>query len=219
MKNLAVGALALLAATAGLADAINVVVDYRYDTSNFFGVQQRRDALEAAAQRFSDVITTSLSAATLPDDSLDARIGFNRPDSGSSWQVSSAVSLASDAVFGASNDIAEEYRGEWSLAEDEWVLYAGARAMGSTGVGGTGTGLNFTTIYQDGSSHLNRGFRSTGSASNLPVWGGAISFDSTENWHFGVDTMAPLGAVDFYSIAARDRSRTGPEYGLGGVVG
>jgi len=189
--------------------AIIVTVDYQYDTNNFFDTtttsgQQARAALEAAASRYSEIITTSLGAVSLVDDSTDARVGFRHPGSGASWDVSSANSSASDALSGT--DIAEEYRGAWSIAADEWILYAGGRSISSAGQGGTGTGLNFTTVFADGDSVLNRGFRSSGSVSNLPVWGGAITFDNDGgvNWHFDHTTASSSGTTDFYSIAMHE---------------
>lgn len=195
-----------------IADAINITVDYRYDSNSFFDPgttsgQQARAALQAAASRFSDIITTSLGAVDLNDDNLDARIGFIHPGTGASWDVSGAVSSSTDALAQVPNgSAAKEYRGPWSIDTDEWILYAGAHSIGSAGFGGTGTGLNFTTIFSDGDSVLNRGFRSTGSVNNLPVWGGAITFDNDgdRTWHFDHRTVAPLSSLDFYSIALHE---------------
>ncbi|HMP15886.1 MAG TPA: hypothetical protein PKD72_02590, partial [Gemmatales bacterium] len=40
---------------------------------------------------------------------------------------------------------------------------------------------------------------------DLPAWGGFVSFEtSTVNWHFGINTAAPLGQTDFYSIALHE---------------
>ncbi len=189
--------------------AITITVDYRYDTNDFFNPattsgQQARAALEAAATRYSEIITTSLGAVSLVDNSIDARIGFLHPGSGANWDVSSAYSSATDALAGTS--VAEEYRGAWSIAADEWILYAGGQSLSSAGQAGTGTGLNYTSVFDDGNSVLNRGFRSSGSISNLPVWGGAVTFDNDGdvNWHFDYTTAATSGTTDFYSIAMHE---------------
>ncbi len=160
------------------APAINITVDYRYDTNSFFNTQQKRDVLEAAAARYSAIITTSLSAATLTDNANDPRIGFTNPSTGADFQVSAANSAATDAIVGAGAAVANEYRGPWAIAADQWILYAGGRSLSVAGIGGTGTGTNFTPIFTSGSSHLNRDFRATGSVNNLPVWGGSIAFDN-----------------------------------------
>ena len=85
-------ALLIWCAATATSNGIDVVVDYRYDTNNFFDTQLKRDAIEAAADRFSRVITTELSAASLNDNSLDPRIGFTHPGLGGSWDVSAAGS-------------------------------------------------------------------------------------------------------------------------------
>lgn len=199
-------ALALCAGWTASAPALTIVIDYQYDTNNFFDTAVKRDALQAAADRYGRIITTSLGAVNLVDDGLDQRIGFTHPGSGASWNVSSAASQASDAIAGS--DIADEYRGAWSIGEGEWLLYAGGRSLDSAGVGGTGTGLNFTSVFDSPTSVVNRGFRNPEPAgvSDLPVWGGAITFDNDGdvNWHFDHTQAAPGGTTDFYSIALHE---------------
>ena len=197
--------------TAQKAYAINITVDYRYDLINFFNTnttdgQQARAAVEAAADRFSTIITTSLGAVSLTDNFWDERIGFTHPGTGGSWDVSSAASQATDSLASDPNNAAEEYRGPWSIDADEWILYVGARPLSSAGLGGTGTGLNYTNVFEDEDSVLNRGFRTTSDFGDLPVWGGAITFDSdgSTNWHFDHTSAAPLGETDFYSIAMHE---------------
>jgi len=199
-------ALAVLGLYAAVAPAITIVVDYQYDTNNFFGDQVRRDSLEAAADRYSRIITTSLDAVSLVDDDLDQRIGFTHPGTGASWDVSSASGVGSDALGGFG--VADDYRGPWSVGAGEWILYAGGRSISSAGVGGTGTGLNFDSVFDSPTSITNRGFRNpepTG-LGDLPVWGGAITFDNDGgvNWHFDHTTAAPLLSTDFYSIALHE---------------
>ncbi len=199
-------ALALSVFWVASAPALTIVVDYQYDTNNFFDTAVKRDALQAAADRYSRIITTSLNAVDLVDDGLDQRIGFTHPGNGASWNVSSAASAASDSIAGS--DVADEYRGAWSIGEGEWILYAGGRAISSAGVGGTGTGLNFTSVFDSPTSVINRGFRDPEPAGlgDLPVWGGAITFDNDGdvNWHFDHTLAAPGGTTDFYSIALHE---------------
>ena len=213
MSRLAL-ALILYSGVCGFAapsHAFNIVVDYRYDYNNFFNTQQKRDALEAAAQRYSDIITTSLIGVSLSDNSLDPRIGFSHPGTGASYQVSAANSRSTDSL--ASQDPADEYRGAWSISQGDWILYAGGRSLSDRiAEGGSGTGLNFLSVFQNGSSHLNRGFRSTGSVDHLPTWGGAITFDNDGNynglfnygWHFDYTTVPAGGTYDFYSFALHE---------------
>lgn len=201
-------ALALSALSVGSASALTIVIDYDYDTNNFFDTAVKRDALQAAADRFGRIITTPLNAVNVVDDGLDQRIGFTHPGNGASWNISSAGSSATDAVVGAGGGAANEYRGALSIGEGEWLLYAGGRSLGSAGVGGTGTGTNITTVFSSPTSVINRGFRNPEppGAGDLPVWGGAITFDNDGgvNWHFDHTMAAPGGTTDFYSIALHE---------------
>jgi hypothetical protein len=211
-------AAALFAIVAGkTARAINITIDYKYDMPTpFFNTQQKKDALQAAADRWSAVITESLLAVTLTNDSgsgaRDARIGFTHPNLGTLYQVSAATSTADDAVVAAGAVAANEYRGPWSIGANQWILYAGGRPLAVAGIGGTSTGTNLiyenpnNDVFDDPNSHLNRGFRPVGSVNHLPVWGGSIAFDSdgSTTWHYGIGSAAPAGTTDFYSIALHE---------------
>ena len=59
LKAICVAALWLTASISD-ASAIDIRIDYTYDSNNFFNTQMKRDSLEAAAARYSAVITSSL---------------------------------------------------------------------------------------------------------------------------------------------------------------
>lgn len=193
------------------AAAINILIDYRYDeaaVAPFFNTQAKKDVLQAAASRFSNVITETLLAATM-NGTNDARIGFTHPVTGASHEISSATGTGNDSIFAVGGGAASEYRGSWTIPADTWILYPGARPLATAAEGGTATGTNFETTFSNPSSHVNRGFRpgnTSTSANKLPVWGGSISFDNdgSTNWHFGLNTVAPNGTLDFYSIALHE---------------
>jgi len=198
------------------AQAINIIIDYRYDNgpTPFFNTQQKRNALQAAADRMSNIITSSLSAVTISGDATkDPRISFLHPSTGLNYEVSSADSVANDAFAPPSCSpspnscyAANEYRGTWSINANEWILYAGGRPLSSSAVGGTGTGLNVGDTYTSAGSHLNRNFPRVSALGSLPLWGGSISFDNdgSTNWHFDLNTPASGSSVDFYSIALHE---------------
>ncbi|MEM7682230.1 MAG: dockerin type I domain-containing protein [Planctomycetota bacterium] len=203
-------------AAAPSASAIDIVVDYTYDTNNFFDTQDKRDAMQAVADRFSRVITSPLAAVgpagTATGTSPGWRIGLTHPGTGGSLQISTAASFGSDPIAGAGAATAYGFAG---LNADEWTLFAGGRALSSAGIGGTGTGTNFTTTFDDIQGPMHRGFDDntpSDSVSDLPRWGGGISFDTGRTWHFDLDTPAPIGELDFYSIALHE---VGHALGLG----
>ncbi len=186
------------------ASAINIVVDYTYDTNNFFASSESRTALEAAAARFSRIIDSSLlavgPAGTGTGTSAGWRVGFTHPGTGAGYQLSTAASAATDP-FGGGADV----YGFGGLAADEWILFAGGRALGSAGIGGTGTGLNTLSTFNDLNGPMHRGLipNTPGNTVNdLPVWGGGISFDSGRAWNF--DLGSTSGDLDFYSIALHE---------------
>lgn len=189
----------------------NIIIDYSLDTNNFFNTQAKRDALQAAADRWSNIITSPLTAVgpggTGTGTGAGWRVGFNHPGTGASWQLSTAANSASDPIFGAGGGIANQY-GFGGLAANQWILFAGGRSLGGpAGIGGTGTGTNFTTTFDDLQGPMHRGVISNTPANtvnDIPAWGGAISFETSINWHFGINTAAPVSTTDFYSIALHE---------------
>jgi hypothetical protein len=198
----------ILLSAANTASAVTILVDYSYDTNNFFNTQAKRDAMQAAADRYSDIITSSLQGfdANYAGGTRDWRVGFPHPGTGASYQISTASSAGTDAIVGAGGAAANEYDPTFVLPADTWILFAGGRAGlgGADGIGGTGTGTNFTTTFNDPNGPLRRGLGTNLGVNGLPVWGGSIAFDSAATWHFDIATAAPAGAKDFYSIALHE---------------
>jgi hypothetical protein len=137
---------------------------------------------------------------------VDPRIGFFHPGTGDYFEVSSASSLATDSLGTCGTCYAaNEYRGPWSIGANEVIIYAGGHNIAAAGQANTGTGLNSNTVFNSSGSHLNRGFRTSGGTNYLPMWGGAITFDTVGvNWHFDLSTPAPNNTTDFYSIALHE---------------
>ena len=196
------------------AQDFTVVVDYTYDTNNFFDTQAKRDAMQAAADRYSEIIDSKLDAVgpagTASGTDPDWRIGFFHPGTGDSFELSTASSQAADSLFAAGDGnfpaAADEY-GFPGLNENEWILFAGGRPLVSTGVGGTGSGTNFASTFEDPNGPLRRGVipvTSGDAVNDQPAWGGSISFDSGTSWHFDLTTPATGGDTDFYTIALHE---------------
>lgn len=194
----------LALALSNCASGLELVVDYTYDSQDFFSDPIRREAMEAAAARYSRVITSTLLAVT-PERNGGWRINFEHPGTGDPWEISTAASVATDQIAPFASP-ADEY-GFPGLEQDQMILFVGGRELDSAGKGGTGTGLNFTSVFDDLEGHLHRGLISNSTvdtAGDLPVWGGAITFDIDRDWHFDLDVASTGTATDFYSIALHE---------------
>ena len=194
----------------GLWADFTIKIDYSLDTNNFFNTQARKDALQAVTNRFQRVLAPSSLAAVSASGTGSGtpagwRVGLSHPGTGASYQISTAASSATDTLVAAG--AANQY-GFSGLAINEWTLYAGGRVLGGpAGVGGTATGSNFTSTFDDLNGPLHRGLIAntpSNTVNDLPVWGGAISFDTTTNWHFGVATAASGTSIDFFTIALHE---------------
>lgn len=204
-------------------NAFEIQVNYDLDTNNFFDPETAdgaaaREAVEAAAARYSEIITTSLlpvvAGNPVPDTDPDWRIGFTHPGTGASFQISAAPSFAQDDL--ASQGAADVYDPNFGIPADTWILFVGGRPLSGAGFGGTGTGTNylptpaFPGVFVDPGSPHNRGWKGSGgdySIDSLPVWGGSVSFDSdgSTDWHFDINSVQPSGGqADFYSIAVHE---------------
>lgn len=199
------------------SNAIDIVVDYTYDTNNFFNTAVKRDALQAAADRFSGIIDSDLAPVSASGTSSGTgsgwRVGFSHPGTGNQFQLSTASDSASDPLESFVGS-AGGY-GFSGLNANEWVLFAGGRNLAAAGEGGTGTGTNFTGVFNDINGPVHRGFddnTSSNTTADLPRWGGSITFDTGTNWHFGIDSISGSGEVDFYTIALHE---VGHALGLG----
>jgi hypothetical protein len=181
--------------------ALTIKIDYRFDSKGFFNDPQAKTALEAAAARWSRVIDQSLLPVNLKDEEQkDCRFKLIHPSTGEIYEVSAAASEATDFLLRYGQPPADEYLGGYTLEEDEWVLFVGARPLTSAArAGPLASGINTVETFDDPKSFLNRGFN-VGRGS-LTVLGGSISFCIGDSWNF--DLSNP-GGLDFYSIALHE---------------
>jgi hypothetical protein len=197
------------------AVAINVQLNYTYDSTNFFGNgnpqgaaagAQAKAALEAAASFYSTILTDTFSAIQTPppfhSSQFDGQVtwqwteNFNNPTTNSATLVTNA-----------------------SIAADQYVVYAGARSLsggepGSGSPGGfswsaTPTGSfsqqevnqinTITNTFQNEVEHR-------GQASGFARWGGVVTFDNDGSTPWFFDNLGtPSGNVnDFYSVAIHE---------------
>ena len=196
--------------------AVEIVLDYTYDSGNFFGAgnpdgelagEQARESLESAASLFSDILTDTFSSIETPASFSSAvfsgvaswswNLNFNNPASGSTISITDPT-----------------------IAVNEYRIYAGARSLGGTtlGVGGPGgfawsqggNGGFFTQSEVDQIDLITEGFASQvedrEESSGFANWGGAVSFDndSSTDWHYDRDSLPGNGESDFYSVAVHE---------------
>jgi hypothetical protein len=177
----------LLVMSQPAAANVDIVFDYRYDSSGFFTGpnSSRQNLLNSAASvfetRFQDDLTAISSSGS---NGFHARLF--QPDNGKIINIPN-----------------------YSVAADQIVVFVGAYNIpGSLAVGGPG---GFTV---NGSAAFHENAFSRGQpGALLPTqtdygpWGGRISFNSTSNWYFDPDinTNEPFSnQYDFYSVAVHE---------------
>ncbi|MDN5752507.1 MAG: PEP-CTERM sorting domain-containing protein [Nitrosospira sp.] len=175
-----------------LAD-IDIRFDYSHDSGFFTGANSsRQNILDAAASvfetRFEEGGTTALTAITSGgSNQFTAR--YLQPDSGNSTSIPG-----------------------YSVAADQIVVFAGARDMGGTlATGGPGGfSANGSADFLENASSRGQPGALTPIETDFGPWGGAISFNSTSNWHFDPDTTTdePFSGFDLYSVAVHELGHT-----------
>lgn len=165
--------------------ALKVRIDYSLDTSGFFNDPARREILQTAADLVVSKFTDTLSAI--------------QPASGDMWQANFRNPSTGDSTS----------RTNLSIAQNEILVFAGARALGGTegGIGNRGgfsassTRPAFLTAVQ---TRGNPGAIASPATDNAP-WGGSIAFDTSKNWYFGASpTNLQSNQLDFLSVAVHE---------------
>ena len=199
----------LLLLGANSARAVNLVIDYSYDTNNFFANQQARDAIEAAADFFTVELTDSLAGIAAPPDYISSAAGG--PDAVSSWDY--IISFFHPGT-GAEQQIVND-----TIAANELRIYAGGRplsgnTLGLGGPGGAGWSGDFSWYFPWQKAEIDvisANFDNLINQRGEPLgefapWGGSVTFDSdgSSNWHFDHTTQPSAGESDFYSVALHE---------------
>lgn len=218
MKPRGIAALACLVAAAPAA-AINVVIDYTYDTSGFFGAgnpngpaagAQARASLEEAARFFSTVLSDSFDAIETPTP-------YESPTTGTVVTWSWGARFVNPAIGQPTTRFDE------SIAADEYRVYAAARPIGGFTLGLGGAGVTVWSRDLDGGfgsqseiddalaieaafldSAVRRG--EPNGQYSFASWGGSVAFDSdgSTSWHYDHTAPTPAGRHDFFSVAIHE---------------
>lgn len=167
--------------------ALTIQIDYTYDTTNFFDTQAKRNAMEAVAKFYGDMIQDNLlriDAAEYPGSSWTANP--RNPTTGETLSIPNLV-----------------------VPEDTIIVYVGARDLGGSTRGLAGPGGWGGSSNNAGWFPLLRGRGSAAAANPDPslrtdfsLWGGSITFDVDSVWNFSL-TQNVTG-TDFVSIALHE---------------
>src|SRR5829696_2310262 len=124
----------VLCLTTHPAAAINVLINYTYDTTNFFGTgnpqgaaagAEAKAALEAAASFYSTILTDSFSVIQTPpqfhSSQFDGQVIWHWTENFNNPTTNSPV-IVTDAT----------------IAADQYVIYVGARGLASAATAGPG---------------------------------------------------------------------------------
>lgn len=167
-----------------LTNKLTAKIDYSLDTSNFFTNARRQlmqSAVDSVIGRFSDTL-----AAIQPSGSNSWTAQFDHP------------SRAGNSVT----------RSNLRIAQNEILIFAGARPMTSPQLGEGGYG-GFSAVgsssFLSNVSTRGQGNTSGATANDFGPWGGSISFNSSTDWYFGTD---PDGIAsdqqDFLTVAVHE---------------
>ncbi|CAM2903458.1 hypothetical protein [Rariglobus hedericola] len=222
MKRVLLGLLAITALQS--ASALTIVVDYTYDTDNFFGSNAGASAaLNQAASDVSAVITSSLGALT------PSTLSFSGVNGGTTATADWSVNFTNPTSGGAIQ------LNNFSAAANEYRIFVGSRSIGggTLGLGGAaGAGLALGGAGSDGewagaisqmqtasNAVMTRGAgpvigviagNATLGASNqayslqFGLLAGSLAFDNTTNWQFDHTIGVGEGLFDFYSVALHE---------------
>ena len=166
-----------------------VLIDYSLDANNFFDTQAKRDLLQTAADSLANRLTDNLLAIS-PGPS---GFGFDN-----TWDA-----IFDDPATGLDHSITD-----MTVAADTIIIYAGGRDLPGSTVGQGGPG----GFSSSGTTEFNEIVAARGQAGALlatetdfSLWGGAITFDTANDWHFGLTTDGlDSNETDFLSVAQHE---------------
>ena len=174
--NTARPALRLESLEAREVPAVLIQVDYSLDSAGFFNNAEARATMERVAAELGNSLNANLAAIT--------------PGGGNTW-TASFFNPATGGQTSVSN---------LAIGANTIRLYAGARDLpgSAAGVGGFGGyGISGSQSWINTIQTRNH--------NGFAPWGGSITFDTTQRWHFGATTVGlDSNELDFYSVATHE---------------
>ena len=178
--------LSLSTAFSSIVSAVNIRIDYRYDTNNFFDTPEKRGAMEAVANFYSELLTNNLlriDPAEFRSASWTARI--TNPQTGSITTIDNLI-----------------------VPEDEIIVFVGSRSLPGTTVGTGGpagfSAGGFSDWFEriDGRGNPNAAAEPISQRLEFATWGGSIAFDSPRNWNFSLNSNE--SGTEFIAVALHE---------------
>ncbi|MEO0454371.1 MAG: hypothetical protein AAFY98_09585 [Verrucomicrobiota bacterium] len=176
----------------GQGKAIEIQIDYTYDTNNFFDTDEKKAVMEAVADFFGDMIDDQLL-------SIDASQFFR-----ASW-TASFIDPSTGGSVNLSNLV---------VPEDVIIIYVGSRNLpgntvgvaGPGGFGASGASSWIDRIVSRGQTGV-----SDSPVTDVSLWGGSIAFDttnlddSTRVWNFSLNSNdGSEGGTEFMTVALHE---------------
>ncbi len=168
-----------------LLPSVAIVVDYSFDSGNFFNTQARRDEMQAAANAVGGLINDNLLAIA-PSGSDTWSALFPNPSTGQMQAVANLV-----------------------VPANTLIVYVGGEAMAASGEAGEGTAGGYSASGDQAWLDTVAARGQAGALAATPTdygpWGGSIAFSTTTNFSFSADPggIGP-DQVDFFSTALHE---------------
>ena len=178
--------LRLLLIAIAQVSAIEIRIDYTYDTQGFFEQPGSKEALRAVADHFEVMLADQLTAI-IPEGVNEWDPGFFHPATG--------------------NYVTPPELHNMVVPENTLVVFVGGRVFSGPAIGSGGPGgfsLRATASWAENLKYRGQAGASATPARDFGPWGGAMSFDSGEQWNFTTNGRPANNRSDFTAIAIHE---------------
>lgn len=187
-----------------LAWGLEIELRYDLDTGNFFDQAGAKEAMEAAAEFYEELITDELGAINSADFQVAGSLTrtwtptYLEPNNGNAETL---IASAADLVVPA----------------DTLIIFVGGRALTTSGQGGPG-GINFgpgdfppfpwlnqlVNRGEPGAARILLNGNYSANATDFAPWGGTVFFNQNLNWNFSTTDATASTGIDFLSVALHE---------------